>query len=167
MNIFCYVAHFSGSKIFCSLGELKSRKECFWNFLTFSTTNMAVPFIMEPKIVHSTAAIKPIFETATGMTISQLSKPFSLPYFIISATLSLHILNDHCTKIHNNYYSHTPIRIIIILGINVIVSYPFFHFIVCIIVLLWYLHTLNSLSKDLVVPGFYKFEKRYIVKVVL
>ena len=64
---------------------------------------MAVPFIREPKIVHSTAATKPIFETTTGMTISLSLNPFINPDSILKARLSLVIMNDYFTKIHNNY----------------------------------------------------------------
>ena len=48
---------------------------CFLTLLDFKITNIATPFIIEPKMKHRRAAMKPILEASTGMTISGSFKP--------------------------------------------------------------------------------------------
>ena len=72
---------------------------CFLTLLDFKITNIATPFIIEPKMKHSRAAMKPILEANTGMTISgSVLKPSVV--FWVSFTMFLGFLYTNSTTFH-------------------------------------------------------------------
>ena len=62
---------------------------CLLTLLDFKITNIATPFIIEPKMKHSMAAMKPILEANTGMTMSGSLFIPSFVVFLVSFAMCL------------------------------------------------------------------------------